>query len=105
VLNIAYSYILTRFSDIAIYGFSLNNSDILALIGYGTGKTKYETLYNTAVGAIIITIFVSFPWFTILAALTSLPRVSLATLLASSCLTYLVSKVMASRKQSLTRLV
>jgi hypothetical protein len=39
----------------------LNNSNILALIGYGTGKTKYETLYNTAVGAIIITIFVSFP--------------------------------------------
>ncbi|RSH85344.1 Inorganic phosphate transporter pho84 [Saitozyma podzolica] len=45
------------FFDIAFYGFSLNNSNILALIGYGSGNTKYQSLYNTAVGAIIITIF------------------------------------------------
>lgn len=57
-------------SDIAIYGFSLNNSNILALIGYGTGKTKYLTLYNTAVGAIIITIFASVIFHSVLAWLT-----------------------------------
>ncbi|RSH80826.1 Inorganic phosphate transporter pho84 [Saitozyma podzolica] len=43
--------------DIAIYGVSLNQSNILAGIGFGTGATKWETLYNTAVGNVIITIF------------------------------------------------
>jgi len=48
-----------RSSDIATYGLGLNNANILAGIGFGTGKTKGESLYNTAVGGTIVSIFVS----------------------------------------------
>ena len=41
-------------SDIAFYGVNLNQSIILARIGYGKGATHYETLWNTAVGNIIV---------------------------------------------------
>lgn len=45
---------LTSCSDIAFYGINLNQSIILSKIGYGKGKTPYETLWNTAVGNIIV---------------------------------------------------
>ena len=45
-------------SDIATYGVSLNNANILQGIGFGTGKTKGDTLYNTAVGGLIVSVFV-----------------------------------------------
>ncbi|KAJ6152855.1 hypothetical protein N7497_007174 [Penicillium chrysogenum] len=40
--------------DIAYYGINLNQSIILARIGYANGATTWQTLYNTAVGNIII---------------------------------------------------
>ncbi|OGE58365.1 hypothetical protein PENARI_c001G05573 [Penicillium arizonense] len=40
--------------DIAYYGINLNQSIILARIGYAKGATPWQTLYNTAVGNIII---------------------------------------------------
>ncbi|KAJ5500022.1 hypothetical protein N7453_009073 [Penicillium expansum] len=40
--------------DIAYYGINLNQSIILARIGYASGTTPWKTLYNTAVGNIII---------------------------------------------------
>ena len=45
---------LILFSDIAFYGINLNQSVILAAIGYSTGATPYETLWNTAIGNIIV---------------------------------------------------
>lgn len=50
---------LTRCSDIAYYGVNLNQSVVLGKIGYGKGKTPFETLHNTAVGNIIVQIAVS----------------------------------------------
>ena len=44
----------TVFSDIAFYGVNLNQSIILSRIGYGKGATPYETLWNTAVGNVIV---------------------------------------------------
>jgi hypothetical protein len=41
-------------SDIAFYGINLNQSVILARIGYTKGATPYDTLYKTAVGNIIM---------------------------------------------------
>ncbi|KAJ5928690.1 hypothetical protein N7466_007646 [Penicillium verhagenii] len=40
--------------DIAYYGINLNQSVILARIGYATGDTPWKTLYNTAIGNIIV---------------------------------------------------
>ncbi|CAD6565106.1 MAG: Inorganic phosphate transporter pho84 [Tremellales sp. Tagirdzhanova-0007] len=40
--------------DIAFYGINYNQSIILNKIGYGKGATPYETLYNTAIGNIIV---------------------------------------------------
>ncbi|KAJ6043939.1 uncharacterized protein N7446_002135 [Penicillium canescens] len=40
--------------DIAYYGINLNQSIILTKIGYAKGATPWQTLYNTAVGNIII---------------------------------------------------
>jgi PHS family inorganic phosphate transporter-like MFS transporter len=42
------------YSDIAFYGVNLNQSIILSRIGYGKGATPYDTLWNTAVGNIIV---------------------------------------------------
>lgn len=49
-------YILTDTcrSDIAYYGINLNQSVILAKIGFAKGSTHWETLYKTAVGNIIV---------------------------------------------------
>lgn len=41
-------------SDIAYYGINLNQSVILARIGFGTGTTPYDTLWHTAVGNLIV---------------------------------------------------
>lgn len=38
--------------DIAFYGINLNQSVILAAIGYGTGETPFETLWNIAIGCV-----------------------------------------------------
>ncbi|KAJ6095554.1 hypothetical protein N7486_006300 [Penicillium sp. IBT 16267x] len=40
--------------DIAYYGINLNQSIILAKIGYAKGATPWETLYKTAIGNIIV---------------------------------------------------
>ncbi|KAH8888004.1 MFS general substrate transporter [Thozetella sp. PMI_491] len=40
--------------DIAFYGINLNQSVILAQIGYRTGDTPWTTLYNTALGNLIV---------------------------------------------------
>jgi PHS family inorganic phosphate transporter-like MFS transporter len=41
-------------SDIAYYGINLNQSVILAKIGFAKGSTHWETLYKTAIGNIIV---------------------------------------------------
>ncbi|KAF2166336.1 hypothetical protein M409DRAFT_23528 [Zasmidium cellare ATCC 36951] len=55
--------------DVAFYGVSLNNSTILQAIGYGTGKTAYETLYNIAVGNIILVCAGAIPGYWVTVAL------------------------------------
>ena len=54
--------------DIAYYGLGLNNSVILATIGYAGQKNVYYNLYNTAVGNIIITCAGAIPgyWVSVL---------------------------------------
>ena len=53
--------------DIAYYGLGLNNSVILATIGYAGQKNVYHNLYNTCVGNIIITCAGAIPgyWFSV----------------------------------------
>lgn len=46
-------------SDIAFYGVNLNQSVILAKIGYAKGPDPWTTLYNTAIGNIIVQCAVS----------------------------------------------
>lgn len=41
-------------SDIAFYGINLNQAVIISRIGYGKGPTTMETLWNTAVGNVIV---------------------------------------------------
>jgi len=55
------------FLDVAFYGLSLNNSVILAAIGYSSGATVYDIFYNTAVGNIIIVCAGAIPgyWVTV----------------------------------------
>ncbi|KAI9816538.1 MAG: acid phosphatase pho5 [Pycnora praestabilis] len=55
------------FLDVAFYGLSLNNATILAAIGYSSGKTMYQTFYNTAVGNLIIVCAGAIPgyWVTV----------------------------------------
>lgn len=50
-------------SDIAYYGINLNQSVILARIGYAKGPTPWITLYNTAIGNIIIMAAGNLPGF------------------------------------------
>ncbi|KAL1878542.1 hypothetical protein VTK73DRAFT_7883 [Phialemonium thermophilum] len=40
--------------DIAYYGISLNQATILKAIGFGSGKTPWESMHNTAIGNIIV---------------------------------------------------
>lgn len=51
------------FLDFAYYGLSLNNGIILHAIGYSEGSTVYESLYNTAVGNIILVCAGSIPGY------------------------------------------
>lgn len=44
---------------------NLNQSVILSKIGYGVGETPYETLYNTAVGNIIVMLAGTLPGYLI----------------------------------------
>ena len=48
------SVLIVQRSDIAYYGINLNQSIILTRIGYAKGATPYETLWNLAVGNIIV---------------------------------------------------
>ncbi|KAJ5944369.1 hypothetical protein N7516_004537 [Penicillium verrucosum] len=49
--------------NIAYYGVNLNQSIILARIGYAHGETPWRTLYNTAVGNVIIQVAGYLPGF------------------------------------------
>ncbi|KAI1877482.1 hypothetical protein JX265_003490 [Neoarthrinium moseri] len=51
------------FLDLAFYGLGLNNSIVLHAIGYASGKTLYEQLYNNAIGTIILTVAGSLPGY------------------------------------------
>ncbi|KAK3677370.1 acid phosphatase pho5 [Recurvomyces mirabilis] len=53
--------------DVAFYGVGLNNSTILTNIGYGKGANVYLTLYNIAVGNIILVCAGAIPgyWVTV----------------------------------------
>ncbi|KAI9673765.1 MAG: Inorganic phosphate transporter pho84 [Trizodia sp. TS-e1964] len=55
------------FLDVAFYGLGLNNSVILAAIGYTGGTNMYEVFYNNAVGNLIITCAGAIPgyWVTV----------------------------------------
>lgn len=50
---------LTTNSDIAYYGVNLNQSVVLTRIGYAKGATPWQTLYNTAIGNLIVQAAVS----------------------------------------------
>ncbi|KAM7195597.1 Major facilitator superfamily domain containing protein [Rhypophila sp. PSN 637] len=56
------------FLDLAFYGLGLNNTIVLSSIGYSHGPTLYHTLYNNAVGMIILACAGSLPgyWTSIL---------------------------------------
>jgi phosphate:H+ symporter len=49
--------------DVAFYGLGLNNSAILAAIGFASKPTPFETLWANAVGQIIITSLGSVPGY------------------------------------------
>jgi PHS family inorganic phosphate transporter-like MFS transporter len=51
------------FLDLAFYGLGLNNSIILEAIGYSAGPNVYVSLYNTAVGNIILVCAGSLPGY------------------------------------------
>ncbi|KAH6670768.1 major facilitator superfamily domain-containing protein [Halenospora varia] len=53
--------------DVAFYGVSLNNSIILATIGYSGGDTVYKTLLNPVIGNLIIVCAGAIPgyWVTV----------------------------------------
>ncbi|OIW28456.1 phosphate:H+ symporter [Coniochaeta ligniaria NRRL 30616] len=51
------------FLDLAFYGLGLNNTIVLQAIGYSTGPTLYHTLYNNAVGMIILACAGSLPGY------------------------------------------
>ena len=59
-LSFSSSPVLTRtHSDIAFYGVNLNQSIVLSKIGFGSADTPWGTLWNTAVGNIIVSSAVS----------------------------------------------
>lgn len=55
------------FLDVAFYGMGLNNATILTAIGYASGATVYEKLYNLSVGNIILVCAGAIPgyWVTV----------------------------------------
>jgi PHS family inorganic phosphate transporter-like MFS transporter len=57
------------FLDIAFYGLGLNNSIILANIGWSGGANVYEIYYNTAVGNLILVLAGAVPGYWVSAGL------------------------------------
>ena len=55
------------FLDVAFHGLGLNNSTILAAIGYAKGSDVYKIFYNTAVGNLILVCAGAIPgyWVTV----------------------------------------
>ena len=51
------------FIDIAFWGLGLNNSAILQAIGYASSKNVYHSLYNTAVGNLILAVAGNIPGY------------------------------------------
>ncbi|KAH8884804.1 phosphate permease [Thozetella sp. PMI_491] len=51
------------FLDLAFYGLGLNNTVVLEHIGFSHGSTLYDTLYNNAVGMIILACAGSLPGY------------------------------------------
>ncbi|KAK6853275.1 hypothetical protein PG995_010087 [Apiospora arundinis] len=51
------------FLDLAFYGLGLNNTIVLHAIGYATGNTLYEQLFNNAIGTIILAVAGSLPGY------------------------------------------
>ncbi|KAM3068484.1 hypothetical protein ACMFMF_009301 [Clarireedia jacksonii] len=51
------------FLDLAFYGLGLNSSTVLSAIGYGTGSTIYDILFNNAVGNLILVCAGSIPGY------------------------------------------
>lgn len=49
--------------DIAFYGIQLNNAVILSAIGWSNGATVWNTMFNTAVGNIIINLMGTLPGY------------------------------------------
>ncbi|POR39609.1 Repressible high-affinity phosphate permease [Tolypocladium paradoxum] len=51
------------FLDLAFYGLGLNSTIVLHAIGYGSGRTLYDKLYNQALGMIILACAGSIPGY------------------------------------------
>lgn len=51
------------FIDVAFWGLGLNNSKILAAIGYAGQKNVYHSLYNIAVGNLILAVAGNIPGY------------------------------------------
>lgn len=51
------------FLDLAFYGLGLNNTIVLQAIGYGNSNSIYQSLFNTAVGNLIIVCAGSLPGY------------------------------------------
>lgn len=56
------------FIDIAFWGLGLNNSAILQAIGYASSKNVYHSLYNVAIGNIILAMAGNIPGYWVSAA-------------------------------------
>ncbi|KAM9902603.1 hypothetical protein OXX80_004952 [Metschnikowia pulcherrima] len=56
------------FLDVAYYGLGLNTAVILKTIGYASSKNVYKSLYNTAVGNLILICAGSLPGYWVAAA-------------------------------------
>ncbi|PQE15073.1 H+ symporter protein [Rutstroemia sp. NJR-2017a BVV2] len=57
------------FLDLAFYGLGLNSSTVLSAIGYGSGPTIYDILFNNATGNLILVCAGSIPgyWLSVFA--------------------------------------
>jgi len=53
--------------DVAFYGINLNNPTILDAIGFGSGNSDYDKLFNAALGNFVIALLGTVPgyWFTV----------------------------------------
>jgi len=55
--------------DVAFYGLGLNNTIIIAAVGYGGGANVYQILYNLSVGNIILVVAGAIPGYWVTVAL------------------------------------